>query len=769
MIPDLNSGTINSKTWILDSGASKHVCTDKTQMNNMQPLPAAVIMKCANKEVVQLKEMGRVKLKMLVGEKQVPVTLTKVAYAPAFQCNIISVGVLVEAGLKVSFGQRGAIVCDKMGTPIITARKFGNLFIVSTVGATEYAQVVKEENENSRKVESTKGQIELWHQRLGHVSFDGLRKMISKQSVEGIAIDYQSVGGKSSNELIHCVACIKGKQHRHPFNHEWKDKANEVLDRVHADLCGPLSEDRCGNRYLSTIIDEKTRMLFAEPIPSKDRAAEGIMTWCNAARTYHKGKAVIEFHSDGGGEYRGKPLLKYFESQGVKPTSTLPSTPQHNPIAERINRTIFEMARSLLSHCGLPKEFWSDAVNYSIHIRNRCLTTVNNDKSPFEMWTGQKPSVAHIRIFGCDAYMHVKDADRSKLDDKSIECVLIGYSDYNRGYKLYSVHNKKVYYSRDVVFNEKSFQHAARVMKEKESEEAGIQGIDENYFKPLDEIDETAAEQKDIQEKEIGIVEGFDQEEIQVSRPRNVNDPRAQQEEEKESDEAERKEENDAAEPAEQKEDLEVEEPTAKLSKEARALMADRQHAMFEPPRNRRRNAARIDRGAVITDSEQLRHYTNAITDVDVDYCFASSIYEPSSYSEAMKSEDAEKWKEATNKEYQSLIDKNTWTKCKLPKDRQAIGCKWVYRVKLNKNGEVERYKARLVAKGYSQKEGIDYNETFAPVLKYKSLRILLSIAAIKDMEVKQMDVETAFLNAPMREEVYMKQHRSILTTTRRS
>src|SRR4051794_14943607 len=100
--------------------------------------------------------------------------------------------------------------------------------------------------------------------------------------------------------------------------------------------------------------------------------------------------------------------------------------------------------------------------------------------------------------------MHVKDSDRSKLDDKSIECVLLGYSDYNRGYKLYSIKKKKIFYSRDVLFYEKSFKHAG-MLKEKDGEREVNQMIDENYFKPLDESDESS-EENDVEEKEIGIV-----------------------------------------------------------------------------------------------------------------------------------------------------------------------------------------------------------------------------------------------------------------------
>ena len=139
-------------------------------------------------------------------------------------------------------------------------------------------------------------------------------------------------------------------------------------------------------------------------------------------------------------------------------------------------------------------------------------------------------------------------------------------------------------------------------------------------------------------------------------------------------------------------------------------------------------------------------------------HAFHTSIDEPLTISEAMGRDDSSKWKEAMELEFQSLIDNKTWKLVPLPKDRKSIGCKWIYKIKYNADGSVERYKARLVALGYLQKEGIDYTETFAPVAKMTSIRTLLALAAIGDAEIHQMDVKTAFLNGDLEEEIYMDQ-----------
>ena len=129
----------------------------------------------------------------------------------------------------------------------------------------------------------------------------------------------------------------------------------------------------------------------------------------------------------------------------------------------------------------------------------------------------------------------------------------------------------------------------------------------------------------------------------------------------------------------------------------------------------------------------------------------------PRTFLEANSSPDKEKWKKAMDEEMQSLVKNHTWKLARLPKGKKAIGCKWVYAQKegFPMKNDV-RYKARLVAKGYAQKEGIDYNEVFSPVVKHSSLRILLALVAQFDMELVQMDVKTTFLHGDLEEEIYI-------------
>ena len=138
-------------------------------------------------------------------------------------------------------------------------------------------------------------------------------------------------------------------------------------------------------------------------------------------------------------------------------------------------------------------------------------------------------------------------------------------------------------------------------------------------------------------------------------------------------------------------------------------------------------------------------------------FAFLGAASEPTSFEEAVSAPDGDMWKAATDSEMTSQLENRSWILAELPPGRKPIGCKWVFKKKRRADGSLERYKARLVAKGYSQVQGEDLSETFAPVVKFPSVRLILSIAAVEDMHVHHMDVTCAFLNGDLKEEIYME------------
>ncbi|KAG8498693.1 hypothetical protein CXB51_005074 [Gossypium anomalum] len=161
-------------------------------------------------------------------------------------------------------------------------------------------------------------------------------------------------------------------------------------------------------------------------------------------------------------------------------------------------------------------------------------------------------------------------------------------------------------------------------------------------------------------------------------------------------------------------------------------------------------------------EADLVAYALNVAEDIDANQ-------EPSNYSEAISCEDSEKWMFAMQEEMESLHKNKTWDLVKLPKGKKTVRCKWVFKKKEGTPGvEEPKYKARLVAKGYSQVPGVDFTDVFSPVVKHSSIRALLGIVAMHDLELEQLDVKTAFLHGELEEDIYMQQPEGFTVSEKR-
>jgi hypothetical protein len=166
------------------------------------------------------------------------------------------------------------------------------------------------------------------------------------------------------------------------------------------------------------------------------------------------GQKVKTLRSDNGGEYTSNEFEAYLREEGIKHEVTVPHTPEQNGVAERMNRTIVEVARCMLAESKLPRKFWAEAVSTAVYLRNRSPSSAVKGMTPFECLTGEKPSVEHLKVFGCLVYAHVPKVERQNLDSKARRCILLGYGSRMKAYRLYDMKNGKVIHSRDVRFDE---------------------------------------------------------------------------------------------------------------------------------------------------------------------------------------------------------------------------------------------------------------------------------------------------------------------------
>ena len=420
-----------------------------------------------------------------------------------------------------------------------------------------------------------------------------------------------------------------------------------------------------GKEYFISFIDDKSRYLWTYPMRKKSEAFETFLVW-KAKVERSSERKLKTLRSDNGGEYISNEFEDFLEEEGIHHQNTIPKTPQQNGVAERMNRTLEESIRSMLSESQLPKQFWAEALSTATYLRNRSPTKAVIDKTPFEAWNQIKPDVKHLRVFGSICYAHIHKTERKKLDPKSRKAILLGYGENVKGYRLYDLKEKKVFHSRDVLFNE---------MKFKENK------------KTLERIEESDEETLELRTEEETLPEMLNPE----TESEEVNDDIVNNE--------------------------------------------DQIEAV--------RRSSRV---------RKVPEYYGEWVNV------ASISEEPKTVDEALSGSNSKEWEKAMKSEMNSLHENQVWDLVKLPKGRKAIGCKWIFKTKIDGEGNVERHKARLVAQGYTQKFGVDYDQTFSPVVSFESIRSIIAIAAKNGLKLHQMDVKTAFLNGELTEEIFLKQ-----------
>ncbi|KAL8112465.1 hypothetical protein AgCh_019970 [Apium graveolens] len=230
----------------------------------------------------------------------------------------------------------------------------------------------------------------LWHARLGHVNFKAMSLMSAERMVVGMP--------KINPQSEVCNGCLMSKQARKPFPGQVIYSAKEALEIIHGDLCGPITPPTVtGNKYFLLCVDDYTRVMWVYFLKSKDEAFEAFKRF--KAKVEKGTEAKIKtFRTDRGYEFTSKYFNAYCEEAGITRQLTAPYSPQQNGVVERRNRTVVEMARSFLKEKSLPAIFWVEAVIYPVYILNRLPTRALSGVTPYEVWTGRKLDMGHIRI-----------------------------------------------------------------------------------------------------------------------------------------------------------------------------------------------------------------------------------------------------------------------------------------------------------------------------------------------------------------------------------
>ena len=381
----------------------------------------------------------------------------------------------------------------------------------------------------------------------------------------------------------------------------------------------------------------------------------------------------------------------------------MPYCPEQNGRAEIVDRILIEEARAMLAEANLDPRFWAEALNTACKLKNISPTAPLEDVCPEEAWSGKKPNLQHLRVFGCLAYGQIPEQKRKKWNLKAKEFMFVGYCDTSKAYRLIPLDDfTRIVKCRDVVFDE------SRMAVQRPPQ----QGPEFSIGGPINDDDEENIIQQPSE------ISGYHH------RPESGCDA----------------EEDPASQTVEEQ---------SQPATDASVIPTQNEKSDQESPRERRSERVRQ------APSWQKDYVCSSkITEEQS----SESLEDPASFREAISGPDAEGWRNAMEVEMEAHKKNGTWELIDRVPGEKVITSKWVYRVKKDSNGNPEKLKARLVARGCSQVPGVDFEENFSPVVRMTTLRTLFACAARNGWPVTQLDVETAYLHGDLGERIIMQQ-----------
>jgi hypothetical protein len=357
-----------------------------------------------------------------------------VLYVPGLTKNLLSISTLEKKGFRVAFIDGEVLMCPKgktMEEAIVIGKEEGGLYMLK--GHPEAALTHSIENP-----------CELWNIRLPHINYKEL-PYVSK-AVIGLPefkVDHESV----------CNGCAQGKNIKNPFPKR-DNKEEGVLELIHSDVCGPIpSISIPGYVYYVYFIDDYSHKTWVYFLKSKDEVFS----------KFKEFKALIEnlfernikiLRSDNGGEYTSKEFEIFCKDVEIKRELTTLYNPQQTGVVERKNITIMEAVKTMIHDQDIPMHLWAEATKKIVYVQNRLSHSALGFKTPEEMFSGKKPEVSHLKIFGCPVFVHIPKEKRTKLDPSRKNGIFVGYYEVSKAFKVYIPGYHHIEIIRDVTFDE---------------------------------------------------------------------------------------------------------------------------------------------------------------------------------------------------------------------------------------------------------------------------------------------------------------------------
>ena len=695
---------LSSSTIIADSGASQHMTGNRSWFESLRRLATPLTFLAANGQVVA-EYIGDIAVETSVdGLKWTSRTWKDVLYIPSLTASLYSTTCNESNGFEFHHGA-GRMTITKNGKPLIGGVRNGpsykpHIRVVEPTGTSMAVQT-----------------IDVWHQRLGHIPDDMVRNMDKTGCVTGLDV----VGSKHRP----CDGCHFGKQSAN--SHQSRKEFRDCLpgQRLHTDVCHATVKSLGGSTLFITMKDEACGYRMVRFLKSTNEVAAALKSMMDEAEQ-QTGRKPISIRTDNGTEFVNVKVREMFA--GIDHERSPPFVKQGNGIAERENRILCDTARSMLFASELTRTernlLWAEAVRTAAYIRNRIPNNrTGKNVTPFESWHGSKPDISHLRVFGSAAYVHIPDCKRKKFDAKSRKAIFVGYDWMTtKVVRVYDREKRMIEAVSNVSIEEQSYECTDAFDRKVEKEDDVIRSTITLTEEVVDEPVNPANDGNDDGQ----LLDQRDQEE-------RVDDDHCDGGEQVHNDRDEDEIFHDAA-----------SNTVPPVTSDAPVVTPKR--GPGRPPGAKNKTKPPPVKRTLPPRNKQTIHHAMAVA------------LDPVSVDDIGKRVDSKEWRKAMDEEMDSLRKNDTWEVVQLPRGRSVVTSKWVFKSKTNPDGTLNRRKARLVARGFSQTAGVDYFETFAPVVRYESVRCVLSLAAARDMEIRQFDVKTAFLNGKLDEVVFMQQ-----------
>lgn len=498
-----------------------------------------------------------------------------------------------------------------------------------------------------------------------------------------------------------CKYCQLAKGNKLPFSISHSTTTTKPLKLIHSDVWGPsLLASICGFKYYVLFIDDFSRYTWFFPLHCKSDVYSVFVDFKLKVENMLNNKIKF-FRSDGGGEFVNTKFKLLFKQCGILHQFSCPHTPEQNGCAERKHRHLVETGLSLLFHAGLPLVYWPDAFSIAIYLINRMPMRSLHFLSPWQTLFYDTPNSMILRVFGCACYLWLCLYSLHKLEPRTTQCVFLGYSLNYKGYKCLDPTTGKVYMSRHVVFDESSF--PLKTPSLTTSPNSPFTLLISKWISPP-----------------VSILGPYNVPSIPCSPPTA---------------------------------------PASPLSSTLPSVTFPSSPPPTVPPSTVTPSLVPVIAApCLLAESSTLHHMVTrskfGISKKKV-LCASkhivflpSHVYfdsvEPSCYIEASKQEH---WRRAMSKEFSALQRQGIWSLVPSHPSQHIVGCRWVYKIKHHPDGSIARYKARSVAKGFHQAYGIDYTNTFSPVVKHSTIQVVLALVVHLQWPLHQLDITNAFLH----------------------